>query len=93
MRQHVAVSALPKIKQSSANKSPGIRSAFGYSLTPIPELFFNDSVIKLLAKSSIHIIKMYGESGSPCLIHLEGLIKPIGSLLSAENMKLRLCIP
>ena len=59
--------------------------ALGYSLAPIPELLFNDSLIKLLAKSSIHIIKMYGESGSPCLIPLDGLINPVGlSLINKE---------
>jgi len=52
---------------------------------PMPPLGFREAILRELVKASIHNKNIYGDNGSPCLIPLDGLIKPDGSpLISRE---------
>jgi len=52
---------------------------------PIPALGLREAILRELVRTSIHNINMYGDKGSPCLIPLDGLMRPDGSpLISRE---------
>jgi len=77
--------ALVNRRQSSANNRQGIFVSLGLILTPRPDLGPLISVRMRWVRTSIQRRKRYGESGSPCLIPLVGLINPLGSPLTSKE--------
>jgi len=56
-----------------------------HSLIPTPNFGFKDSLMRELLITSVHNIKIYGDSGSPCRIPLVVLIRLEGSSLISKE--------
>ena len=79
------VFALQNSRQLSVKSRHVLCSVPVLSLIPILVLSCNDSLKRTLLKASIHKIKMYGQSRSPCRIPLVGRINPDGSSLTRSE--------